>query len=185
LMGGDITRDDVDYKTFDFDKIRNRVDEIRSWDFTTYTGRTDIRRISAETTLAAVQGRPFDIILIDHLALVRLNKKHGKVDGLDDFLEALRTEIADRYDPVIILLSQFRKIADGGTPTMDDLRGSAAIQQIADRVIFLKRYGTEEDQKPEGRMWNPKVRDGTRFRPLEVSLHPTLNKFIETGNIPT
>lgn len=175
LMGGHITRDDVDYKTFDFEKIRKRVDEISKWDYVTYTGRTDIKRIAAETTLAAVQGRPFDVIGIDHLALVRLDKKHGSVDGLDQFLEQLRTEIADRHQPVIVLLSQFRKVGEGG-PSIEDLRGSAAIQQIADRVFILHK---ETEDAKVARIWNPKVRDGARLPGLDIELHEKLNRWVE------
>ena len=184
LMGGGVTREHVDFGTYDPERNQSRADTLAGYDYVTFTGRTDIQRIATETTLAAVQGRPFDGIIIDHLNLVRLDKRHGATNGLDDFLEALRTEIADRHLPVIVVLTQFTKMErqkDGSyaRPTMEHLRGSAAIKQIADRVIFLHREGPEENLSDYAQIWNPKVRDGRRLQSLRVELSQKANRFVE------
>ena len=81
------------------------------------------------------------LLAIDHLQLMRGDRREGRRLEIDDFADGLKS-LAKELDIPILLLSQMNRaiaLRDSKRPILSDLRESAGIEQAADVVLFLFR----------------------------------------------
>jgi len=136
-------------KLIPFKLLSQRVNEMRSWDYTIATGRLTLTRIKSIINKARLEKDPYRVIILDHLGQLMPDKEEGK-HGRTEFLEYATAELKamlEEHDITMILISQFTKVPIDKTkhaayqrpPTSDDLRGSSSIAQIATTCIFVHR----------------------------------------------
>ncbi|GLK69199.1 replicative DNA helicase [Hansschlegelia plantiphila] len=118
-----------------------------------------IQQIAARARLVAnrfaSQGRKLDLLVIDHLGLVKPSSRYSgdrysEVTELSGTLKALGKEL----DVAMLVLCQLNRQVEARTdkrPQLSDLRESGAIEQDADAVIFAYReaYYHEQKKPPE------------------------------------
>ena len=80
-----------------------------------------------------------DLVVIDYLQLLSLRRRtESRQIELEDICRSLKVMAGDLEVPVIALSRLSRdSVRRGGEPTLADLRGSGAIEQDADVVMFL------------------------------------------------
>ena len=144
--------------------------------------------IRAKTRRLAAEIGGLDLVLIDYLQLMTLNReKDNRQQEISEISRALKILAKDMKIPVVAL-SQLNRAAESGEdkrPKLADLRESGAIEQDADLVMFIYRdeyYYPETTQKPgiaeiiisknrHGATGNLELgfeKEFTLFRPLET-----------------
>lgn len=79
------------------------------------------------------------IVFIDHLEFIQpAEKGEGRTQELDRIVYAVKA-LAKKWDIVIVLLCHLTKTELDKHPNLQDLRGTAAIAQVADTVMFIWR----------------------------------------------
>jgi replicative DNA helicase len=87
------------------------------------------------------------MFFIDHLQLTRGDNPNNENMEIKSITKAMK-EMAKELNVPVVLLSQLnRKLEDRGNkrPVMSDLRGSGAIEQDADTIMFLYRRAVYND----------------------------------------
>ncbi|HPH93601.1 MAG TPA: replicative DNA helicase [Candidatus Cloacimonas sp.] len=144
--------------------------------------------IRAKTRRLAAEIGGLDLVLIDYLQLMTLNReKDNRQQEISEISRALKILAKDMKIPVVAL-SQLNRAAESREdkrPKLADLRESGAIEQDADLVMFIYRdeyYYPETTQKPgiaeiiisknrHGATGNLELgfeKEFTLFRPLET-----------------
>lgn len=103
--------------------------------------------------------KPASVIVIDYLQLIEGAPGENKEDRISTITRTCK-KLAFGLNVPVILLSQLTKdvLKEGRAPTLGDLRGSGAIGQDADVVIFL--YETESSGIKTHHVETAKVRKG-------------------------
>lgn len=132
-----------------------------------------------------------DILVLDFIQLISPEGGLQKFDAIAEYIRAVK-EMAMRHEMAVILCSQVNR--EGGRdaaknpPRLIHLKGSGAIEELADCVISLwwQEIGTEE--KPEGiKYWlsiekqrhgSPGQRIQVRFNPSTLTFH-SVNEPVE------
>ncbi len=97
------------------------------------------------------------IAFIDHLEFIEYlpsndnNRNHTQ--ELDRVVYALKA-LAQKWDVTIVLLCHLTKAEIDKHPNLQDLRGTAAIAQVADTVMFVWRETTKDRKSGEIKMTN-------------------------------
>lgn len=79
------------------------------------------------------------VVFIDHLEFIQPTEKgEGRTQELDRIVYAVKA-LAKKWDIVIVLLCHLTKTELDKHPNLQDLRGTAAIAQVADTVMFIWR----------------------------------------------
>ncbi|MCW6075511.1 replicative DNA helicase [Clostridium sporogenes] len=93
-----------------------------------------------------------DVIIVDHLTLMKMAKKERRDLEVADTTMHLKF-LAKELDVTVILLSQLSRAVEQRSdkrPMLSDLRESGAIEQDADTIMFLYRdeyYDVESEEK--------------------------------------
>ena len=91
------------------------------------------------------------VIFIDHLEFIRPERAQrqsndfSRTNELDSIVYAIK-ELAQKWNVVVVLLCHLVKAEIDKHPNLQDLRGTAAIAQVADTVMFIWRE-TKKDRK--------------------------------------
>lgn len=92
-----------------------------------------------------------DIAIIDYLQLITIinGKKYNREQEVRDISQKLKMTAKTCQIPIIILAQLNRDLEKRGSkkPQLSDLRGSGALEQDADTILFL--YRSVEEQEPE------------------------------------
>ena len=101
-----------------------------------------------------IQEENVKVIFIDYLQLLHSTKYSGNREMEIAYTSRCLKDLAKKYDVSIFISSQLSRAVEtrGGnkSPMMSDLRESGAIEQDADKVMFLYRpeyYGFEYDEE--------------------------------------
>lgn len=81
------------------------------------------------------------LLAIDHLQLMRGDRKEGRRLEIDDFADGLKS-LAKELDIPILLLSQLNRALaqrDNKRPVLSDIRESGSVEAAADVVMFIYR----------------------------------------------
>lgn len=85
-------------------------------------------------------------VFIDHIGLLRSNGKYGarweEVNDISHELQALQREL----NIPLVVMSQVTRGAEGKNPSVADIRGSGAIEEDADTIMFIER---ERQKNPD------------------------------------
>lgn len=178
-MGGfDYTK--VQEKALPWSVIRDRVEQMRSWKRRVVQGKTTVARIRAQVSRAKLEGRPFRVVVIDHLGLVRPDRG-AKFQPRREFVEDACAELqamAEEYGFTLLLVCQLsrpeRKPGDHPRfkrpPFEGDLKEASGIEQIATSVIFVHRVMDPETGKFNGQA-SQILFPFHRLRPTPRGLH--------------
>jgi replicative DNA helicase len=95
--------------------------------------------------------RGLDLLVIDHLHLIP-RPGRNEVQELGDITAQLKRLATELQIPVVLLAQLNRGPTQGAmrAPTLTDLRGSGAIEQDADVVLFPHRAGYYDENVPPG-----------------------------------
>lgn len=120
----------------------------------------DIRR---QCEALAVTSGPLALIIVDYLQLVTpTGKTSNRTEAVSEISRGLK-RIARDLDVPVLALSQLSRAPKGQErkrPELSDLRESGAIEQDADKVIFVHRDDTSTDQNQDGSFIVAKNRQG-------------------------
>jgi replicative DNA helicase len=137
----------------DFAKALGQISNSGMWLIdnpraTTATLRADIARARLRA------GREPDLVVVDYLQLLKDSVRSDSDNSRIEFISGQMKAIAREFNVPVLSLSQLsRKIedrrGDERVPRLSDLRGSGAIEQDADVVIFLHRAekGAERENR--------------------------------------
>lgn len=103
-----------------------------------------------ETLRAEVQNKVdsdgLDLLLVDYLQLMDSRKKFRTEYEQVSYISNMLKDITLDFGICVIALAQVGRSSDGSMPTLAELRGSGAIEQDADMVIFMHKPKDAEDE---------------------------------------
>ena len=126
---------------------------------------------------------PPDVLVVDFIQLIALEDGQQRFDAIAEYLRALK-ELAMRHRMAVIVCSQINREQEktkDKRPRLDQLKGSGALEELADLVLLLwwEELGNEEN--PQGyKYWVmvAKQRHGppgqtipVRFDPHRLTFH--------------
>lgn len=156
--------------------------EIEGWDFVMYDGTVTIEKIQAATIRARAMGKPFHMVVVDHIHLMDFPGNEGYRINMNRAMMIFKSEIANRMKCGIVLLAQLRKqetSAPNQRPRKDDIRESKAIENIADWIFLMARTNEDEVTSTDANIWNDKRRGGKRMPTIEVHISDKKNRLVE------
>ena len=130
-----------------------------------------------------------DIVIIDYLQLIKKDSLSGKTtnDELEIISRALKA-LAKEVDVPVVALCQLNRECEKRAdkkPTLSDLRGSGAIEQDADLVVFIHRdyyYKELEEDKNKATLIIAKNREGQTGE-FDVWVNNSISDFRDKGDI--
>lgn len=141
IIKGNVSDADLDSLTsgsIDLDRLPIWIEEQSG------LSMTDIR-VKAEAMMEDMQrqGASLDLLLIDHLGLIRPGGRYSgnRVQEISEMTAGCKA-LAREYGIAVVLLSQLNRAVesrDNKVPKLSDLRDSGSIEQDADTIIFLYR----------------------------------------------
>lgn len=158
---------------------------IEGWDFVMYDGTITIEKIQAATIRAKAMGKPFHMVVVDHIHLMDFPGKEAYRINMNRAMSIFKSEIANRMKCGVFLLAQLRKgdtSAPNQRPRKDDIRESKAIENIADWIFLMARINEDDVESTDSYIWNDKRRSGGKRMPtIEVCISDTKNRLVELG----
>jgi len=100
------------------------------------------------TLIDHLKFRP-DVIILDHLQHIRCESKRSQYESLTSYLGYLK-EVAMRYKTSVVVLSQINRSGEEA-PTLANLKGTGAIEEMSDYVVFLHDNKTTGENKPNNK----------------------------------
>lgn len=122
------------------------------------------------------------IIVVDYVQLMGDDSREGnRNDQLERISRALKL-LARELDVTIVALSQLNRPKDraGGRPTLMDLRGSGALEQDADKVLFIHRDEAEGDERGDAELILGKGRNAGTGK-VRVTWEPWCVRFVDSN----
>jgi len=107
------------------------------------SGRVTTEMIRNTCDKFEVDGKEFDIIIVDHIQLMSVTGKYqGRESEISEITRQLKVLAKDKKMLVLALSQLNRGLGnrEDKRPTTADLKGSGAIEQDADKVFFLYRH---------------------------------------------
>lgn len=162
--------------------LQPRMRQMRGWDRRTVQGKTTVARIRGQVARARLEGRPFRMLVVDHLGLLRPDpgaRYASRREFVEDVCSDLKA-IAEEYELVLLLVAQLsRPQPVSGThpefkrqPVSTDLKEASGIEQIATSIVFIYRHMDKESGRQladrSARVTFPFHRHKVQPRPLEV-----------------
>ncbi|MDA3806983.1 MAG: AAA family ATPase [Thiomicrorhabdus sp.] len=104
-----------------------------------------------------------DLVVVDHLHLMRHDKSQGEVQGIGDTTSELKGLAMELGVPVL-LMSQLNRgnAKENRFPAITDLRGSGAIEQDSDVVMLIHRNDEDDELKGKAIVILSKNRSGEK-----------------------
>jgi replicative DNA helicase len=103
------------------------------------TPRLTADQIIARATRCHLQN-PLEMIVIDHFHEMKFFRRGSeRVEEMGDEARKLKKLAKDLKIPVILLLQLKRKDDEFRRPTMEDLRGSGALEEVGDTILFVHK----------------------------------------------
>lgn len=121
------------------------------------------------------------VIIVDYVQLMGDDSREGnRNDQLERISRALKL-LARELEVTIVALSQLNRPKDRGNarPTLMDLRGSGALEQDADKVLFIHRDEADGDERGDAELILGKGRNAGLGR-VRVEWQPWCVRFVET-----
>lgn len=110
----------------------------------TFTDR-DIESLRAEVQ-NKVDSDGLDLLLVDYMQLMDSRKKFRTEYEQVSYISNMLKDFTLDFGICVIALAQVGRSSDGSMPTLAELRGSGAIEQDADMVIFMHRPKNADDE---------------------------------------
>lgn len=120
--------------------------------------------------LRSTHGR-FDFLVIDYLQLLDSDGGEGGDYAAITKISRKLKQLSHRYQIPILLISQLSRNYSNRTNRdyqLTDLRGSGAIEQDADVVLFLMPADWDDENNPERRLFIAKNREGAKHQTIHL-----------------
>lgn len=167
-----------DLSSDDWKQIVQSVGNLSRWPWYVIDTAFTLADVVTAVELLATE-RKCKVIGVDHLHLIRLERKtENEQREIKEISQRLK-ELAKRYDVVLVAAAQLsRPMKHAGippAPTLTDLRASGAIEEHADAVIMLHREDYYRTKGPKDHLcqWiiakNRNGRRGKRILKAELS----------------
>ncbi len=117
--------------------VEKALEEIETWDFEVIDDSTaDATQIRRDQRIGK-----YDLLIVDHLHNISIKDKRHERQELEETVRALTAIAKDFGIPVLLLaqLSRHDKRDPFPRPTLSDLKGTGAIEQLASHVWFIWR----------------------------------------------
>lgn len=129
--------------------LADRRKQMQRWQRRVLTGRMTMARLRSQVSRAKLERRPYRLVIVDHLGLLRPVGAEGR-NGRREFVEDAVAELkamAEEYEFTLLLVSQLsRPPAEKEAhprylrpPIQSDLKEASGIEQIATAVVFVYR----------------------------------------------
>jgi replicative DNA helicase len=146
-----------------YEQIEPRAVEVGNWTgkLDIFDGSTTVDRIQGILSSARIDGRPFRLVVIDHIHLLQILGSDYRL-GLNNALTRIK-HMAIEHGCSIMLLAQLKRPRPDmldHPPTIHDLRESGGLGDIADYVLMLHRDHENGVAQNTGSVIVEKVRDG-------------------------
>ncbi len=137
----------------EFQKVEETVKELEDANFQIIDTAFSINEIILNATIS-IREHGIKIILIDYLQLIKLagRRELSREAEISKICRELK-QLAKQHQVAVVITSQLSRAVEtrGGDkkPQLSDLRESGAIEQDADKVLFIHRpeyYGITEDE---------------------------------------
>lgn len=141
--------------------------------------RSRARRHFAALRQRHAHARP-GLLIVDYVQLMGDDSSEGnRNDQLERISRSLKI-LAGELGITVVALSQLTRPKDraSGEPTLTDLRGSGALEQDADKVLFVHREEAEGDERGEASLILAKGRNAGTGR-VRVTWEPWCVRFTE------
>lgn len=153
------------------------VEQLRSYKLSLYGGNRPINEIVALQRQAG-----HDVVIIDHLQHM-VGNEWGMIPGI----MVAASDMATDTNCVVVVLSQLtRPMGEfkqkNLRPVMSELKGSSAIEEVADAIWFVWREWQGSEQKPDGEVIQGKLRGGSRISASRIPIKLDANgrlRFVE------
>jgi replicative DNA helicase len=101
--------------------------------------------------LSLIEQGPARMVVIDSLDLIRSNRNLTHEDEVEEVLRGL-ARAAREHDTTIVLTTNLARLAEGGMPTLEDVRFSNDFERYAGTILLLHR-------EPDPHIPEKRVRD--------------------------
>lgn len=160
-----------------FDTFSDRHRQVAAWPLTTLTGNCTVTRIKSHLMRARLQGKPYRAVIVDHVGLLDTYDTgiRDSTPALDDAIRRLGNATM-QFGVTTLLVAQLRKPnpkdgMDYPVPRPSDLRGTAAIGQIAHVVMFVWQHAEGGRPNGTGKILIPYMRSRKPATPIDVRFH--------------
>lgn len=130
----------------------------------------------------AVDTTGLDLLVIDYLQLLRSRQRFDKDYERIGYVSKMLKHMTIDFGIPIIALAQVGRSADGGMPSLSELRGSGEIEQDADNVLFMHRVADSGDKMLRGedmQLFHALEEQGRQYIVIDVAK----NRQGQTGTI--
>jgi replicative DNA helicase len=97
-----------------------------------------------ERIVEAIAKHNSKLIMIDHMGYIEVGedyRREGEHLRIEKKLQAIK-HLAIKWNVVIVILIQLQQMEEEQAPSLRDLKGSSAIRQECDKILFLWRNNT-------------------------------------------
>jgi replicative DNA helicase len=135
----------------DYEKINKYTDTILNLPIKFYDDITSIELISAEARRLKAN-KDLELLIIDYIQLIKTSDKFNSENSSLTYVSRELKLLAKELDIPILILSQFSREGDSSKlgknerPKLIHLRGSGAIEQDADVVMFLHNPNQDNER---------------------------------------
>ena len=147
----------------DYDNLSAFTAKLSNWHFSIDTAVLDVDQIALTAADKKINGG-LDLLVIDHLHLVKKSDRNNEVQELGRISTRLKQLAMELKIPVILVAQLNRAVAKQGDkrPTMADIRGSGTVEQDANIIIMPHRevYYDDQANPHEAELIIAKNRDG-------------------------
>ena len=147
----------------DYDNLGAFTAKLSNWHFSIDTAVLDVDQIALTAADKKINGG-LDLLVVDHLHLVKKNDRNNEVQELGRISTRLKQLAMELKIPVILVAQLNRAVAKQGDkrPTMADIRGSGTVEQDANIIIMPHRevYYDNQANPNEAELIIAKNRDG-------------------------
>jgi replicative DNA helicase len=98
-----------------------------------------------ERIVEAIAKHNSKLIMIDHMGYIEVGedyRREGEHLRIEKKLQAIK-HLAIKWNVVIVILIQLQQMEEEQAPSLRDLKGSSAIRQECDKILFLWRNNTK------------------------------------------
>jgi replicative DNA helicase len=150
-----------------------------------YPQSNDIGYKDIDALVGAAKKEGAKLVIIDHLHMFEV-ENGNRADGIEDICQEFKRVTRKHEMPMLLVAHIAKRMGKVGPPELDELKGSAAIKQLADIAITLWSDPREDPQKAELHVICRKQRKGWRKRKFTLSPMPNgrLAEGIEISAFP-
>lgn len=147
------------FETSDYSSLLDAVRQMKQWSLKIDDSGTQTIQSIRAISERQKEEQGLDVVIIDHIGLIRSGKSYSKNDELGDISRQIK-QMAKELNVVVLVLSQLNRSLTTRVdkmPMLSDLRDSGNLEQDADMVIMLHTDDYYDAETAKNEVWNSKV----------------------------